>query len=1016
MNIVLVHLSDMHLRTSKDRILENAGKIGAAAFAACRSAEEIFVVLSGDVAYSGKRAEYDLAHRFLAAIRDELAAEVKKKISFVLVPGNHDCNFDEGNKTRDVLIEHVVGGNEDVDASVIDACTAVQREFFAFREALSPSARDADKLWRTVEFYVGNKRILFDEINVSWVSQLSEKPGKLAFPVARYSQKKSDESDLRIAVLHHPLNWFSQTSYRAFRTFVRRIADIVVTGHEHQGTVGVINDAESEESAYVEGCVLQVESTDVRDSSFNVVQIDLDKRQFCASQYVWSGSHYAPKEKGSWIDYHNLPKRQTSEFPIEDAFAAILDDPGAYLLHGDRRQITLGDIYVLPNLQRIERNLERQRQVNASKFLRPEAIEKGVLIEGDEKSGRTSLLRYLYLSYHSRGFVPLLLRGNDLLFESVASVESTISKAVVAQYGADKRTAFEQLSRAKKVLLLDDLERSPVRAPAARSSMLCTLRDRFGYMVLTASELFNFREMIEGDASASLRALEHYRLQQFGFVLRSQLTQKWFSQSADSSVSGEEFSRRCERAEKLMDTVMAKSLIPRAPLYLLTLLQSIDAGRSGDFKDSALGHYYHYLIAQSFQREGAQPEKLTEHYQYCAHMAWFFHTRGAEELPEDALREFNQHFSTQFHTVDFRTRIDFLVRAKVLRDADGAFSFRYPYIFYFLKGLYLSQNISTPEIRSYVKRCCEHLYVRDNANTVLFLVHHTNERFVLESLSNTLAGLFAEREPIKFEGDTGGIAKLIDSAPSLVYEGGEPADHKRKRDELRDQTDDKVDGLLDAEENGSGLSLLARITMLFKTSEILGQVLKNQYARIPRTEKVSLLRELFNSQLRALRDFLLYCEKNPEVLEVTIDAELRKREVTDDAKRKSLAKKIVASLIEMVSFSFLARAADCVGSDDLAEDIESTVRSENTIAFRIIRLAVSLDSPIAIQKQRLLELYRDCDGELLAKRLLKIFVIRHLYFYRTSEKHIQWLAEKLDLDIGAQHKMAYQNQGKRRLK
>ena len=45
------------------------------------------------------------------------------------------------------------------------------------------------------------------------------------------------------------------------------------------------------------------------------------------------------------------------------------------------------------------------------------------------------------------------------------------------------------------------------------------------------------------------------------------------------------------------------------------------------------------------------------------------------------------------------------------------------------------------------------------------------------------------------------------------------------------------------------LSLIAQMTMLFKTTEILGQVLKNQYSKIQRIRKSALLEDLFNRAL-----------------------------------------------------------------------------------------------------------------------------------------------------------------------
>ncbi|MBK7491530.1 MAG: hypothetical protein IPI17_05600 [Nitrosomonas sp.] len=107
---------------------------------------------------------------------------------------------------------------------------------------------------------------------------------------------------------------------------------------------------------------------------------------------------------------------------------------------------------------------------------------------------------------------------------------------------------------------------------------------------------------------------------------------------------------RLDQAEKLMNAVMQKAIIPAIPLYLLTLLQSIDAGRSGDFKESALGYYYQYLLTEAFQNSGVKSDKLTELFQYSVYLAWEFHHQGKRELSELDLRAFNERFSNEWHT------------------------------------------------------------------------------------------------------------------------------------------------------------------------------------------------------------------------------------------------------------------------------------------------------------------------------------------------------------------------------
>lgn len=83
-----------------------------------------------------------------------------------------------------------------------------------------------------------------------------------------------------------------------------------------------------------------------------------------------------------------------------------------------------------------------------------------------------------------------------------------------------------------------------------------------------------------------------------------------------------------------------------------------------------------------------------------------------------------------------------LLNARILCKSGDDYAFRYPYIYYYLKGQYLSENLGDLSIRAYISHCCQHLYVRDHANTVLFLAHHTTDDFVLKSIGDALRNLF----------------------------------------------------------------------------------------------------------------------------------------------------------------------------------------------------------------------------------------------------------------------------------
>lgn len=1019
MTAVILHLSDIHIKSAKDPILKRAKSIAACLFSSLPSASKVFVVVSGDIAFSGQADQYSLASTFFEEIRAAILAEADLPVSFVIVPGNHDCNFDKNSSARKMLIKSIdESENPEIDASVIDACTSIQGDFFAFREALenNPNAH-GDSLWRTAIYEVEGRCLSFECLNVSWVSKLKEEPGRLYFPVELYKAKKSSSVDVRVVVLHHPLNWFSQTIYKPFRTFLRQRANIIISGHEHQANVGIVHDAESEKSAFVEGCVLQGDKN-LSDSAFNVVVLDIDEGQFASTRFAWIGDMYKPTEEGSWADYHDLPAKRANPFPIAESFLERLDDPGAFFKHPGQSNITLSDIFVYPDLCKVGNGDDKRRSFFSSqRLLSPEVTADGALVEGEEKAGCTSLLFELYRQYHGRGFVPILINGKELRRTTDTEINSAIKHAVEVQYGKSYVEAFCQLPATQKLLLIDHFDESSMKAADARANLLCALKKRFGHMVVTTGAMFEMREMLDGDASRQLLALQHYQLQPFGYLLRTQLIERWFSLGADGTVDEATFIAQCDQAERLMDVVMAKTVVPSHPLYLLTLLQSMEAGRSGDFKESALGYYYQYLLTEAFQLSGVKPEKLTEIFQYSAHLAWEFHLQQKGELTKDELREFNDRFSKKWVTVDFSRRLDILLAARVLCRVGDDYKFRYPYIYYYLKGHYLSENLTDLDIRAYIGHCTEHLYVRDHANTVLFLAHHSNDEFVLNSISGALHGLFRAHAPVTFEGDTNGIKQLIKDAPKLAYSGESPVEHRKRRNELHDQLDDGHDGLSETEESSPELSLIAQMTVLMKTTEILGQVLKNQYAKIPRTRKVDLLEDLFNGPLRAIRDFYSYLEKNPDSLVAEIDAELlRKGKVDKEDDRKAIARRVVASLVQIITFAFVLRAAQSANSDSLSEDVREVVKKNSTLAFKLIELNIILDSPKAIPRQKLKQLHKDVEKDLVAARLLQIMVLNRLYMFKTTEQDMQWLNGELKIDLGIQHAITYQEKSRRLVK
>jgi 3',5'-cyclic AMP phosphodiesterase CpdA len=90
----ILHLSDIHFDSPRHPLLRRVNPLARAVASTGRAVDHIVVLVSGDVAQSGTEEQYRVASTFF----DELTANLKELlenpgVSYVFVPGNHDCDL-----------------------------------------------------------------------------------------------------------------------------------------------------------------------------------------------------------------------------------------------------------------------------------------------------------------------------------------------------------------------------------------------------------------------------------------------------------------------------------------------------------------------------------------------------------------------------------------------------------------------------------------------------------------------------------------------------------------------------------------------------------------------------------------------------------------------------------------------------------------------------------------------------------------------------------------------------------
>src|SRR5688572_13570499 len=96
MKLLFLHLTDIHWKTDGLIDPNRFAKIGVSiASVSIERPEAVFIVYSGDLAWSGKFEEYAALEPHLALVESSVVEVYGAgvKIHRIVVPGNHDCNF-----------------------------------------------------------------------------------------------------------------------------------------------------------------------------------------------------------------------------------------------------------------------------------------------------------------------------------------------------------------------------------------------------------------------------------------------------------------------------------------------------------------------------------------------------------------------------------------------------------------------------------------------------------------------------------------------------------------------------------------------------------------------------------------------------------------------------------------------------------------------------------------------------------------------------------------------------------
>ena len=241
--IRILHLSDFHFRpeTAWDHQLILERLVSDIEKTISQGHPVDLVVITGDVAFSGKEEEYNIAQKW---IEERLLPTTNTTPhSLFIVAGNHDVYRPDASITSTSFHKLLLSSSSEEAQTLIAKVLSDKAEKTIHTQRLrnfsnflsNISGETFSDPWWSKTINIRGTSIHVTGLCSSWVSHKNNEQGDLI--ISRWQANKltrgSDESGLSLCLMHHPWSYYAEWDLIDIQNYIRQSHDLILHGHLH---------------------------------------------------------------------------------------------------------------------------------------------------------------------------------------------------------------------------------------------------------------------------------------------------------------------------------------------------------------------------------------------------------------------------------------------------------------------------------------------------------------------------------------------------------------------------------------------------------------------------------------------------------------------------------------------------------------------------------------------------------------------------------------------------------------
>ena len=1026
MRLQICHLSDIHFNRENNAIEKKKTKFCSAILKNALKGENILFLISGDIAQSGDVEEYNIAHAFFSYIKEELYKQKNINSYFIFAPGNHDAilnedDFDDETRRKEVLFQK---DNMDLKKMKYFECKMCekQKNYFEFINTFNNDAYikrigTGTLLLECFELQISGYHIYINVFNTAWISQRHEKPGGIYIPKYIYDGKIIKRDGLNITMYHHPSNWMHPNDKLYFDNQVVGNSDILFVGHEHVGRDEHIQTRESQYDIQY-GEILQDLVSD-NNSSFIINYIE--NGVFQTFVYKWDEKQFLYFERE--LPQRKLGNNINKSISFLPDYRKKLNSMEMQVTHPNKNKVELSDLFIFPNVEEYNNNNNFDESTKDKVTIRGEEIINYILknrcveFSGGAKAGKSALAKMLALTLEYQDVHAVVMDCKKNISVSSKNINNVHCDCVYHAYGKDKADTFMQLTLDKKIIIIDNFDF--IKSVNEKRAIISYFSNFYMYIVMFSNLSYDLAILGENVRNTGIE-IKHCEIKELGHRQRNILYKKWYMlNEGEDIIIEDELAQKVKKATETINALKGNGYLPSIAANIIIILQQLEYQSERLQDRSNYGYMYEFLITKSILDMKKNNKSISDDVAtgILISVAEFMLKKHKKVITlyeySQIVEKYNKRFimnASDLIYLEEYTNVD------LVELDDEQLQFKYPYIHYYFTAKHIASHLNENDIKELILEMTENLQIEEYADIMIFLCHLSKETYIFSSVLKSSKKLLQNYQNFDFDKyknlkisldeylDTNFIPEEnVEERRTEILERQDEFEEEKIMNNDEDRIQNNEAEIEHIEEMDQKMEILDGV---FKSIEVMGQILKNYPGTIDGPVKIALLREVHALGMRSLtftREILndeigFFCSQIQDTVINKIREQANKQddaidenELWNNIKEKfSIMSIQMDNLFGIMSYILLRRLANSLGNEDL-KTLINHVKENSILSYQLMKKSIYLNEFGILQGEEIISFYDNLveNKNMFATKLLKLFIYDHYFVFGSKDVRLR---------------------------